>query len=331
MRGISKLNSLRLDKTDMVTLRTIARTGIAALLALTLSTSCKKEEGPGPKTLTDLSGWIIYTTTDGDPVDFWNGAAVNSCIDDTGYEYYDKTKGVRYFHVSDLPEKFSGGFYNFSNLKTIDLTHVDFSNCSDFESLFMECVSLEKVEMSGLNLQNVKTMERMFYKCANLKEVKMSGCDASNVRNMSFMFEGCTSLETMDFTGVKSSSCVYLDGMFTGCSALRSFNLAQVGSECTKEGTCGMFYGCTSLETIDLRGINFGPHDMSNYVQISKTLSNASPSVVRIPALLTDKIMACALDGVNSDGTLYYPKGSDPQYALVYLQNGEHKWVAVAE
>ncbi len=311
----------------MNTFRTIARTGIVALLALTLASSCKKVDD-GPKTLTDLTGWIIYTTTDGEMLNQYCAAELNNYIDDYGYDYYDEKKGIRYVHVSNIPEDFHDGFYHYKNLKTIDLAHVDFSHCTSFKHLFCGCTSLEKVDMSGLDIHNVKTMVGMFLECENLKEVKMDGTDASNVENISVMFEKCTSLETVDLSGAKNSKCTNTVAMFVDCSSLKSFNLGQFG-ECPKKETYDMFKGCTSLKTIDLSEINWELHDFYNCDQISQTLAGTSPSEIKIPAILTEYWMATVLQGVESDGTLYYPKGTDPEYALLHLQKVDHKWNAV--
>lgn len=303
------------------------RMGMAALVALAFTTACKKVE-KGPKILTDLDGWIIYTTTDGENVNFSTSAEASRCIDDKGYEYYDETKGVRYIHLKDIPEDFSYGFCNWVNLKTIDLSHVDFSHCTKMDKMFYK-TAVEKVVMSGLDLSSMQSMEDMFLNCENLKEVKMDGLDISNVESLAGMFNGCTGLETLDFSGVKSNRCTNIYSMFLDCKSLKSYDLGPIGKY-PLEVTAAMFAGCTSLETIDLSGMNFAPHDDSNSYKISGMLNNATPSIVKIPAsLTTDMGMASALHEVKSDGTLYHPKGTDPLYALANLQRGGHKWKAV--
>lgn len=307
--------------------KSMLRMGMAALVALAFTTACKKVE-KGPKIPTDLDGWILYTTTDGEEVNFWSDAEANRCIDDYGYAYYDETKGVRYLHLKDIPEDFSYGFFNWANLKTIDLSHVDFSHCTKMDNLFY-MTAVEKVVMSGLDLSSMKSMEKMFLECENLKEVKMDGLDISNVESLAGMFEGCTGIETVDFSGVKSNRCSNIYAMFFNCRSLKSYDLGPIGKY-PLEATMGMFNRCTSLETIDLSGMNFAPHDNPSSSRIYAMLSYTTPSVVKIPAsLTTDMGMASALYGVESDGILYYPKGTDPLYALANLQRDGHKWKAV--
>lgn len=109
---------------------------------------------------------------------------------------------------------------------------------------------------------NPTTCYNMFRDCIYLTGIDLSHFDASDVTNMSYMFYGCKALTSIDFYS-SNNDMPYLDmlkvtttaHMFRGCEALTTVTgLDDVFSEYVGVNTtCTfMFYGCTSLVSIDL-------------------------------------------------------------------------------
>lgn len=298
---------------------------LALAAALTLICACGKhgeEEWSAPS---DLTGWVVYSSTDGCPVSFYSSNLVNGLIE----YHYDQKSNIGYVHVDGVPEDMTEAFTRMDqNLKTIDLSHLDFSNCTSMRSMFYGC-SAQKINLSGIKAPKVTDMSRMFQECRNLTEVNMDGFDASGVEEMMSMFQDCSSIETVDLSRVTGGSkCRVLLYMFQDCGKLRSFDLGTLGKG-PIEKAGNMLMNCRSLQSIDLTGFNWPKLSYSDSYKVVRILSGTAPSSIRIPAALTAPGGEDAFLGVESDGTLYYPKGTDPSAILAELRRDGHKWEAV--
>ena len=105
------------------------------------------------------------------------------------YNYFPETR-------EDLIKCITEHFNN----KNTDLSDIDVSNVTSFESVFRKISLLkyrdfEEIDVTGWNTSNVTDMKRMFFNCFKLKKIKgIEDWDVSNVTDMHGMFYGCPKL-----------------------------------------------------------------------------------------------------------------------------------------
>lgn len=128
-------------------------------------------------------------------------------------------------------------------------------NCS---YMFSECMALKSISSSGqfmllesLTDTNTLNCERIFYNCISLKQCHMNNSTVGYINiNFNEAFSGCIVLESYSFpslTGWKVNSDVKLARMFYGCSTITTMDLSSI----TLLGDVDMSYmfsGCTVLE-----------------------------------------------------------------------------------
>ncbi|MDE6406743.1 MAG: BspA family leucine-rich repeat surface protein [Lachnospiraceae bacterium] len=188
--------------------------------------------------------------------------------DMTGVDF----SGLRTDTITDMSRMFQ-------NCKgTIDLHTLNTGNVTDMSSMFMGGIggaggyrpsvnSLTSLDLSGLNTANVTNMTDMFSAQEKLTGLNIGELDTSKVENTSGMFDGCSSLTQLDLSGVDFGNVAEMTGMFGGCGSLREIQLGNLGTAelhmIREEGNlkylpvAEMFYGCTSLETLDMSNFNY--------------------------------------------------------------------------
>lgn len=92
-------------------------------------------------------------------------------------------------------------FYNFTKLKTIDLTGLDTMFTQDMESMFDTCTSLQSITFGDtFSTANVENMYAMFSQCCALKNLDLRLFNTEKVVTMGYMFYCCCSLESLDLS-----------------------------------------------------------------------------------------------------------------------------------
>jgi len=136
--------------------------------------------------------------------------------------------------------------YNQNN-KVIDVSDLDTSKCTNFESLFYYMTNLEEIRgFNMLNLSNVKDMSYMCGGCYSLKSLDLSGLNLFNVANMSAMCTDCHALKELDLSGLDLSKVNKMSSMCNCCYSLKELNLSGLNLSNVNEMSyiCG---GCYSL------------------------------------------------------------------------------------
>ena len=111
------------------------------------------------------------------------------------------------------------------DIKEIDMSDFDFSEVTNMESLFSNCISLTSINFHNIDTSKVKNMEKMFYNCSSLLYVDFSFFDTSNVENMNYMFYSCVALFSIDLSNFDISNAITMTSMFEGCLYLEYLNL----------------------------------------------------------------------------------------------------------
>lgn len=137
------------------------------------------------------------------------------------------------------------------NLSSVDLTNLDTTGVSNFNSMFKNCKSLENLDVSRLNTTNALDMRYMFDGCTKLMSLDLSSFNTVNATNMYRMFAGCKNLTSLNLSGLKTGKAVNLSNIFLNCEKLKTLDVS--GMNVSKAiNLSGMFGGCKSLTSLDL-------------------------------------------------------------------------------
>ena len=151
-------------------------------------------------------------------------------------------------------------FKDVIKVKSFDFSNFDFSQVTDFSSMFSNCTSLQKINFGNSRIK-IFNMNSTFYDCKNLQSLDFSNFDTSSVTTMANLFYGCNSLVSLDLTNFKTSELINMEAMFTNCNSLNSLKISSF--ETSKvENMAKMFYGCSSLISLDIS--NFETNNVAN-------------------------------------------------------------------
>ena len=219
-------------------------------------------------------------------------------------------------------------------LVEINFTNIDTSNVTNMFNMFGECHSLKSLDLSNFNTSKVQNMEFMFYDCSALKYINLTDLDISNVYTMRFMFCQCISLTSLDLSSFifhqadigylffndkslkeitfskKYKIVEYVDFMFYGCSSLISVDLYNFDFGIV-EALEYFFYGCSSLVSVDLSYIDTFQVNNMNYMfygcnSLQKlNFSNwITSSVTNLDSMFYDCTSLISIDLSNFDTSL---------------------------
>ena len=152
-------------------------------------------------------------------------------------------------------------------------------------SMFYHCTSLISLDLSNFNTSKVKNMVSMFEGCSSLISLDLSSFNTGKVTDMRAMFYKCSSLTSLNLSSFDTSSCIYMgsyssydnssSGMFSGCSKLKTITFPHNSNLPTAESATKdmsyMFYGCSSLTSLDLSSFN-----TSNVTKMYRMFYNCS-------------------------------------------------------
>lgn len=96
-----------------------------------------------------------------------------------------------------MPDNIWGMFFNFSKLKSLDLSNFDSSYVTNLSHMFTQCYELEEVNLSSFDTSKVTDMERMFRFSRKIKYLNLSNFNTKNVKNMNRMFAKYMGTEDM--------------------------------------------------------------------------------------------------------------------------------------
>ena len=141
--------------------------------------------------------------------------------------------------------------FNYSGIKSVDLSKLDTSKVTTFIHMFAGCENLEYVNLVGVDTSSLRSAYNMFAGTGNVDvnwgTFDLSGVDAND------LFYG-SQIESIDLSTIITSSKTDLYGAFCNCTNLKEANLSGVKSE--RFGY--MFYENRSLVSVDMSGVEFG-------------------------------------------------------------------------
>ncbi len=172
---------------------------------------------------------------------------IETIVFDQSMQNYRPTSLAHFFRGGD-------GAYGLPNLKTI--THLDYLHTEgvlDVSEMFFGCESLQSVDLSSHDIE-ANNLSKMFCGCTSLQSVNLSTLKSHNVKNMAMMFDGCQALTSVTFSSTFNPSVngSNFSEMFYGCSSLQTIDLSKwTLTQTTYDMSfyC-MFKGCTALRTV---------------------------------------------------------------------------------
>ena len=147
-------------------------------------------------------------------------------------------------------------FYNGARLNIMNDLLDLCNNVTNCHCMFSRCSSLTSLDLSNFDTSNVTDMNSMFYYCSSLTSLDLSNFDTLNVTDMNSMFSNCSSLTSLDLSNFNISGVTTMGSMF----AFSSFTSIEIGTDDTTYSSnlknAYLFYNCSSLDSVTIRGTN---------------------------------------------------------------------------
>jgi len=167
-----------------------------------------------------------------------------------------------------------GGNYNCdymfagcSNLTTLDLSNVDFSNATSMSNIFDGDSNLTTINVTGTKVNNTSAPI-----IGQKATTGISNLDISVVTNCSNMFKNNTALTTVDLSTWNTSAITNTSSMFDGCSNLTSLDLS--GLDLSGVTSCGnMFKDAPLTAGIDVTNTKVNNTDAATICQKASNTS----------------------------------------------------------
>ena len=146
-------------------------------------------------------------------------------------------------------------FYNFIEVKNINLTNLNTDYTTDMRAMFYKCNKLEELNIDNFNTSNVTQMAYMFNECSSLTNLNLQSFDTSKVTSMAAMFYRCSSLTELSLTSFDTSNVTTMQTMFGYCSNLTQLDLSSFNTNKVTNMN-SMFSNVSNLTELDLSSFN---------------------------------------------------------------------------
>lgn len=146
-------------------------------------------------------------------------------------------------------------FHRCFNLKSVDLSNFDTSNCDCFGFMFSYCQNLESLDVSHFNTAKALTMANMFQHCEKVTTLDVSHFVTDSVRSMDNLFSDCHKLSALDLSGWNTDFVEDTRSMFNRCKSITDLDIRHMSFPRTGRMTY-MFYQMEHLETLHIDGMD---------------------------------------------------------------------------
>lgn len=149
------------------------------------------------------------------------------------------TKGTKEWILNQIayyrPTNCFKMFYNNStNMRgDIDMTSMDVSQCTNFESMFEGLKFATKIDVSNWDTSNATNFQSMFIYCFQNSvtgPLDLSSFNTEKVTNMAYMFWYTTTLGVLDISSFDFSNVTNYTNMFNNCGVQTSTSLGGYGA-----------------------------------------------------------------------------------------------------
>lgn len=165
------------------------------------------------------------------------------------------------------------GSLNRNNIANIYTNNVIIpTHCSD--NVFDNLSNVKYIDLSGANTSNCNYFGHMFMNDYKLKGVNLHGLDVENVENIGDMFQSDTDLEYADLSNLNFKSCTNLGEIFWNDHNLATVNLNNLQIPHANGGWDQAFQSDTNLKYLDFRKV-YAPN-VTNYHKMLTNDNNLS-------------------------------------------------------
>lgn len=200
---------------------------------------------------------------------------------------------------------YESAFYNCSKLSNIDLSQL--STIKQYA--FYGCTSLPSIlENSKLTSLHNTAAYGIFKNCTSLSYISLP--NLTSLYNDTQAFYGCTALTSVNLPKLNQ---IYASELFRGCTKLQGIVLPSVKAHNAQTQVYTGFYGCTSLEYIDIY------HPYSILTNSFYNCAKLTILIIRSPSYVTSLAAIAAFTGTpfasaGTGGTLYVPEALIESY-----------------
>ena len=163
----------------------------------------------------------------------------------------------------DMPENksfssaFGGYTANMPNFTKVDMSAISAPKVTNCNGMFRGLRYLTTCSLPNNFGEKVTGMQYMFEHCASLTTIgnlfTVDSTFTTGNYDLSGMFSECTNLLSVDLSHLVKTANT-MQSMFSRCSSITSINLCNLKSRANiSMGTA--FYGCTSLQHLDIRNM----------------------------------------------------------------------------
>ena len=180
----------------------------------------------------------------------------------------------------------------------LDLTKWNTSKGLSFATMFDGC-RLDYLNISGWDFSSILSTSCQLFMGAAIKEINMANCNTSNVITLYRLAYQASDLVSIDITGCDTSAVTAVTSAFAYCPKLTTIigeiDASNVSGLYPGSST-GLFYKCTSLETVYLKNIYKNVTTMKNEAKWSINLAETKIKdeclvyiINELPDLINDK------------------------------------------
>ena len=230
--------SYKIDAADLV--MKVVRDGVFASISTQLGNLSQKEDETRKK-IEEYHGSYIELLCKTDTIVIVDGKEVT-------IPAMKRTKVYPKVSYKPKIEAFGGDKQTMPTILVADVSHLDTSNFTSMNSMFMNCYLLTELDVSHFDTSKVTNMSEMFKGCSSLTSLNVSGFDTSKVTNMCYVFSA-SGVQKLDLRGWNVENVLTMKQMFEGCMSLATINLTEWNAiKCTN--MTNMFDVCIAIQKI---------------------------------------------------------------------------------
>lgn len=201
----------------------------------------EKKGSETPILVSDFDTEISNLSTGGS-----TGTYAPSCISFYNCLKSDMTNEVYGWDSSNLIDM-QFMFFGCSNVKSLNLSHINTSKVTNMTQCFRNCSSLTSLNLQNWNTSNVTNMQRMFGDCRSLTTLDISHFDMSRITNGSYIFDNCQKLSFLNISSWDLTQVTSIGSMF---SSVPTSCLIIVKDDASKAWMNSKFASYTNVKTL---------------------------------------------------------------------------------
>lgn len=166
-------------------------------------------------------------------------------------------------------------FRNCINLRSIDLSNADISNCTTMNNAFINCYNITAITLPSAPSTKINNMAYAFQECKNLTSLT-APIDTSNVTNMTHLCTNMSNVSELNLSTWNTSKVQNMTDMFSNCTNLSVLSIDRFDTS-SVTNMRGMLNNCTSLTSIDLSNVN-----TSSVTDMSYMFNNSALTTINV-------------------------------------------------